>query len=94
MEDRGNIRVPDAGGGASLAQETKLGRFITQIAFANDLQGYRTTKVNIERLVGDAHRAATQLDRSASPVEGHFIVFESPNLLATLSFLSGGCSPR
>ena len=48
-----------------LAEETKASLFVTQITFANDLQGHRTTQVNVERLVGDPHCPTTQLDRSA-----------------------------
>jgi hypothetical protein len=52
-------------GGACLAQETKPSRFITQMPFVNDLQGHWAVQIDIERLIGDAHRPATQLYRSA-----------------------------
>src|SRR6516165_11949844 len=38
-----------------LAQETELSRFVTQISFANDLEGYGASQIHIEGLVGDAH---------------------------------------
>ena len=38
VEDRGNVWVADAGCGTRLAQETKLGRFVTQMLFAYDLR--------------------------------------------------------
>src|SRR6516165_7165387 len=79
MENRGNIRVADAGGGPRLAQETKLDRYVAQIAIANDLQSHRTPEIDIERLVGDAHGATTQLDRSTIVVQDHFIVLEAAN---------------
>src|SRR4029077_9018027 len=55
--------MTNAGCCARLAQKTKARRLVTEISFANNLQGHRTTQINIERLVGDAHSAATQLDR-------------------------------
>ena len=45
------------------AQKTKLSRFVTEIFFADDFQGHRTSQIDIERFVSDAHRTATQLDR-------------------------------
>src|SRR6516164_1221795 len=85
MEDRGNIWVADAGCGARLAQETKSSRFVTQISFADDLQGYRIPEIDIERLVGDAHRPTTQLDGSASLVQHHFILVKPSSLRPTVS---------
>src|SRR6516164_3153061 len=91
MENRGDIRVANAGGGTCLAQETKLGRFVAQISFAYDLQSHRTTQVNVKRFVGDTHCPTTQLDWSASRIQHHFVVLESPNLRPTVSPLSAGC---
>jgi hypothetical protein len=59
MEDRGNIRMAHAGGGTCFAQKAKPSRFVTEISFANDLQRYRTTQINVERLVGDAPRPSS-----------------------------------
>ena len=69
--------MPDAGGGTCLAQETKLCRFVTQISFANDLQGHRTPEIDVEGLVSDAHGTATQLDRFPVFVHHQFIVLKA-----------------
>ena len=47
---------------ACFAQETKPRRFISQIPLADDLKGYRAAQIDVERLVRDPHRAATQFD--------------------------------
>ena len=36
-------------GGPRLAQETEPRRFVTQIPFANDLEGYRASQISVER---------------------------------------------
>jgi hypothetical protein len=74
-----------------LAQKSELSGFVTQISFANDLQGYRAPEIDIEGLVGDAHRAPAQLDWSAIRIQHHFVVLESPNLRPTVSLSSAGC---
>ena len=48
---------------AGFAQKTKPRQFITEILFADDLQRHRASEIDVERLVSDPHRAATQLDR-------------------------------
>src|SRR5215469_6451187 len=48
---------------ACFAQETKPRRFISQIPLADDLKGYRAAQIDVERLVRDPHRAATQFHR-------------------------------
>src|SRR6516164_9303422 len=47
---------------AGFAQKTKPRRFISEILFADDLQRHWAAEIDVERLVGDPHRAATQLD--------------------------------
>ena len=64
VEDRGNVRVADAGRRTRFAQETKARRFVTEILFADDFQCHGASKIDVERFVGYAHRAVTQLDRS------------------------------
>src|SRR4030095_11819615 len=64
VEDRGNIRVPDASRCACFTQETKARRFVTEILLADDFQCHRASKVDVERFVSDPHRAVTQFDRS------------------------------
>ena len=63
VEDRGNIRVTDAGRRTGFAQKTKPRRFITEISFADDFQCHRASQIDVERFVSDPHRTATQLDR-------------------------------
>jgi hypothetical protein len=70
-------------------QETKLGRFVTEISFAYDLQSHRTTQVNVERFVGDAHCPTTQLDRLAILIQHHLIVLKPSNLRPTVSPFGG-----
>ena len=62
VEDRGNIRMTDASRCACFTQETKPRRFVTEIFLADDFQCHGASKIDVERFVGDAHRAATQLD--------------------------------
>ena len=83
--------MPDAGGGTRLTQKTKLGRFITQISFANDLQGYGASQINVERLIGHTHSPTTQLDRPTLVVQHHFIVLESANLRRTFRIPRAEC---
>jgi hypothetical protein len=101
VEDRGDIRVAHTGRRTRLAQETKPSRFVAQISFANNLQGYRTTQINVEGLVGDTHCPTTQLDRSAIVIQHHLIVLKPPSLRPSVSLLSaascqfpGHCSFR
>ena len=48
---------------AGFAQKTKPRRFITEISFADDFQCHGAVQIDVERLVSDPHRTATQLDR-------------------------------
>jgi hypothetical protein len=48
---------------SGFAQKAKPRRFITQISLANDFQCYGAAQLDVERLVSDSHRTATQLDR-------------------------------
>ena len=63
MEDRGDIRVADAGRCTRFAQKTKPSRFVTEISFADDFQCHGALQIDIERFVSNAHRTATQLER-------------------------------
>src|SRR5580704_56647 len=47
---------------ACFTQKTKSRCFITHVLLADDLQCYGTAQIDVERLVSDAHRTATQLD--------------------------------
>src|SRR5215831_12554003 len=63
---------------AGLAQKTNPRRFVTEIFFADDFQCHRAVQIDVERLVGDSHRTATQLDR--------FPVFARYQLVVLKSF--------
>ena len=76
VEDRGNVRMADAGRRARFTQETKSSRLVTQVAFADDLQRHRTLQIDVERLVSNPHRAATQFDRISILVGHQFVVLE------------------
>src|SRR5262249_13618353 len=60
--NRSHIGMPDAGRCACLAQKPKASRFVAEISFTDNLQSNRALQVDIERFVGNAHSAATQLD--------------------------------
>ena len=66
-----------AGRRTRFAQETKPSRLVTEIFFTDDFQCHGTSKIDIERFVGDAHRTATQLERSAVFAEHYFVVLEA-----------------
>ena len=77
VEDRGNIRVTDAGRCACFTQKAKPCRFVVEISCADDLQRHRTVKVHVERFVRDTHRTATQLDRFPIFAGHHLVVLKS-----------------
>jgi hypothetical protein len=52
--------MPQAGRRAGLPQKPKPRRFIANIFFVNELQGHRTSEVNIEGLIGYTHRPPAQ----------------------------------
>ena len=63
VENGGDVRVTDAGSGSCFTQKAKASRFIAEISLTDDFQCHETTQIDIERLVGNAHSAPTQLDR-------------------------------
>src|SRR5260370_21106441 len=69
--------MTNAGCCARLAQKTKARRLVTEISFANNLQGHRTTQINVERFVSHAHRAAAQLDWCPVIALRQLIVFKA-----------------
>src|ERR1700758_2867637 len=62
---------------SGFAQKAKPRRFITQISLANDFQCYGAAQIDIERLVSDPHRTATQLDRFPVFARHQLIVLKS-----------------
>ena len=63
---------------SGFAQKTKPRRFITEISVADDFQCHGTVQIDVERLVSDPHRTATQLER--------FPVFARHQLVMLKSF--------
>src|SRR6516162_2542644 len=55
--------MPNTGRCARLAQKAKPRRFISEISLADDFQCHGAVQIDVERLVSDPHRTATQLDR-------------------------------
>ena len=68
VEDRGYVRVTDAGCCTCFTQKSKPGRLITEVSLTDDFQSHGAAQIDIERFVSDPHRTAPQLDRSLSPV--------------------------
>src|SRR6516162_4144903 len=54
--------MTNTGRGARLAQKAKPRRFITQISLTDNFQCHWAVQIDVERLVSDPHRTATQLD--------------------------------
>ena len=73
--------MTDARRRAGLAQKTKPRRLITEISFADDFQCHRAVQINVERLVSDAHRTATQLDRFSIFARHQLIMLKSLSCL-------------
>src|SRR5208282_768133 len=60
-----------------LAHKAKPRRLIAEISLADDFQCHRAVQIDVERLVCDAHRTATQLDRFPVFTCHQFIMLES-----------------
>src|SRR5271165_4574342 len=63
MEDRRDIRVTNTRRRPGFAEKTKPCRFINEISFTDDFQSHWAVQIDVERLVGDAHRTPTQFER-------------------------------
>jgi hypothetical protein len=57
-------------------KKTKPSRLIPEISFADDFQRHRTTQINVERPVGDAQGAATELDCSALCIQHQVVILK------------------
>jgi hypothetical protein len=77
VENRGNPWVANVGSRPGLTQKAKPWRFITEISLANDFQSHGAAQIDVERLVSDPHRAATQLDRFPAFARHQLVVVES-----------------
>src|SRR3981081_3383518 len=56
--------MPQPRSRTGFTQKTKPRRFISEISLADDFQCDGAVQIDVERLVSDPHRTATQLDRS------------------------------
>src|SRR4029077_15412166 len=63
VEDRGNIRMTNAGCRSCFPQEPKPRCLVTEISLADDFQCPGAAQIDIEGFVSHAHCAPTQLDR-------------------------------
>src|SRR5215475_10116716 len=66
---------------AGFAQETKPCRFITEISLADDFKCHGAVQIDVQRLVSDPHRPATQLDRFAVFARHQLVVLKSSRWL-------------
>src|SRR5215475_12638062 len=58
-------------------EETKPGRLVTEISLADDFKRHGTLQVDVECLVSDPHRTATQLDRFPVLTRHQLVVLKS-----------------
>src|SRR6266404_8784391 len=59
------------------AQKAKPRRFIAEVSLADDFQCHRAVQIDVERLISDSHRTATQLDRFAVFAPHQLVVVKS-----------------
>src|SRR5271165_7241207 len=59
-----------------IGQTLYISENTVSISFVNDLQGYGTPEIDIERFVGDPHGPTTQLYWCTALVDYQFIVFK------------------
>src|ERR1700739_128789 len=76
---------------SSFPQKTQSGRFIADIFFTDDFEGYRKSQIDIESLISDAHGAPAQLDRFAILVQHHLIVLKLPDVPPQSVLCPGAC---
>src|SRR6516225_6115038 len=60
------------------AHKAEPRRFIAEISLPDDFQCDRAAQINVEGLVCDAHRTATQFDRSPVLARHQLVVVKSP----------------
>src|SRR5262249_27593594 len=58
-------------------QETKPRRLVTEISLADDFKRHGTLQIDVECLVSDPHRTATQLDWFPVLIRHQFVVLKS-----------------
>src|SRR5580704_19145403 len=91
MEHRGNIWVAYSRRSPGFAEKTKPCRFITERSVTDDFQSHWAVQIDVERLVSDPHRAATQLERFPVFTRHQFVVLKSFRLLVRCRL---ECIPR
>src|SRR6516165_12423174 len=69
--------MPNTGRRPRLAQKAKLRRFFSEISLVDDFQRHGAVQIDVERLVSDPHRAATQLDWFAVFARHQLVVLKS-----------------
>src|SRR6516162_2774362 len=77
-------------------QETKLGRLVIEISLADDFKRHGALQIDVECLVSDPHRTATQLDRFPVLTRHQFVVLKSLRWLfrcCRLGHILGNRSP-
>src|SRR5260370_32854544 len=77
VENRCDIRVTKARCCAGFTQKTQPRRFITEVSLIDDFQCHRAAQIDVARLVSDAHRTATQLDRFPIFARDQLVVLKS-----------------
>src|SRR6516165_8397548 len=78
--------MPNTGGRTRLAQKAKPRRFITEISLADDFQCHGAVQIDVEPLVSDPHRSATQLDRFPVFARHQLVVVKSLRWLVRYRF--------
>ena len=68
--------MPDARRRSRLPQKTKPCHLIAKISFADDFQCHGAVQIDVDRLVSDPHRTATQLNRFPVFVLQKFIIIK------------------
>src|SRR5580700_785910 len=69
--------MPQPRSRTGFTQKTKPRRFITEISLADGFQCHGAVQIDVERLVSDPHRTATQLDRFSVFALHQLIVLKS-----------------
>src|SRR5258708_1981887 len=73
--------MPQPRRGAGFTQKAKPRRFVTEVSLSNDFQCHWAVQIDVERLVGDPHCTATQLDRFPVFALHQFVMLKSLSCL-------------
>src|SRR6266446_8516562 len=69
--------MPQPRSRTGFTQKAKPRRFITEISLADDFQCHGAVQIDVERLVSDPHRTATQLERFPIFARHQLVVLKS-----------------